>query len=225
MRMSLNIFQSSFKKVEFMPKLGKNKKPWKVQRALLCELPGLGKPGALERRPYPPGQHGQGRRKFSDYASRLREKQKMLFHYGLREEQLKKFVRTAKSGRSTDWMSTLIGLLETRVDNVVFRLGFASSIAAARQLVRHGKVLVGGKKLNIPSAHVAPGKEVTLSEKAYQGVTYQNSIRQPRLMLPDWLEHAPHGDFKKGKVKLVPGGEAIPFPFEVRLVAEFYSKA
>ncbi len=206
-----------------MSKLGK-KKSWKIQRALLCELPGLGKPGALERRPYPPGQHGQGKRKFSEYASRLREKQKVLFHYGLREEQLRRFVKKAKLGRSTDWMSTLIGLLETRLDNVIFRLGFASSIASARQLIRHGKVLVNGKKLNIPSAQVEPGKEISLSERGYQGQIYQNCIKQPRLMLPDWLEHTPQGDLKKGKVKVVPGGEAIPFPFEDRLVAEYYSK-
>jgi len=163
-----------------MSKLGNKKSAWKIQRALLCELPGLGKPGAMERRPYPPGQHGLGRRKFSEYASRLREKQKMKFHYGLREEQLRRFVRKAKSGRSTDWMSTLIGLLETRLDNVIFRLGFASSIAAARQLVRHGKVRVDGKRLNIPSAQVRPGSEITLTNETYQGVAYATAIQRPQ---------------------------------------------
>lgn len=208
-----------------MSKLGNKKSAWKIQRALLCELPGLGKPGALERRPYPPGQHGQARRKFSEYASRLREKQKILFHYGLREEQLRRFVRQAKAGRSSDWMSTLIGLLETRLDNVVFRLGFAPSIPAARQLVRHGKVLVNGKRVNIGSAQVKPGSEVALTAKAYLGVTYQDSIRQPRLLLADWLELHTEGEIKKGRVKMVPGADAIPFPIEDRLVAEFYSRA
>ncbi len=206
-----------------MRKLGSRKKAWKVQRALLCELPGLGKSGALERRPYPPGQHGQARRKFSEYASRLREKQKVLFHYGLREEQLRRFVRKAKSGRSTNWTSTLIGLLETRLDNLVFRLGFAPSITSARQLIRHGKVLVNGKRLNIPSAQVVSGQQIALVEKAYQNVLYQNSIRQPRLLLPDWLVHETQGEFKKGRVKMIPGAEAIPFPLEERLIAEFYS--
>ena len=206
-----------------MSKLGNKRKSWKVQRALLCELPGLGKPGALERRPYPPGQHGQMRRKFSEYGSRLREKQKLLFHYGLREEQLRRFVKTAKSGRSTDWMSTLVGLLETRLDNVIFRLGFAPSIPAARQLVCHGKVLVNGNKLNIASAQVYPGDEISLTPQAYQSTIYQYSIKQPRLMLADWLEHVPAGENRKGKLKLVPGSEAIPLPFEDRLVAEFYS--
>ncbi len=207
-----------------MSKMGKKRKAWKMQRALLCELPGLGKAGALERRAYPPGQHGQMRRKFSEYASRLREKQKLLFHYNLREEQLRRFVRQAKSGRSSDWMSTLVGLLETRLDNIIFRLGFAPSIPSARQLVRHGGVLVNQKRVNIPSAQVYPGDEVTLTAKAYQGLTYQNTIRQPRLLLADWLDHTAEGEFKKGRLKMTPGGDAIPFPFEDRLVAEYYSR-
>ena len=207
-----------------MSKLGNRRSAWKVQRALICELPGLGKPGAMERRAYPPGQHGQMRRKFSEYASRLREKQKILFHYGLREEQLRRFVKKAKAGPSSDWMSTLIGLLETRIDNIIFRLGFASSIPAARQLVRHGKVFVNGKKLNIASAQVKQGSEISLSPTAYQGSVYQSSIRQPRLLLADWLEHIQVGENRKGRLKMVPGGDTVPFPFEERLVAEFYSK-
>jgi small subunit ribosomal protein S4 len=205
-------------------KAGTQRKAWKMQRALLCELPGLGKPGAMERRPYPPGEHGMMKRKFSEYALRLREKQKLLFHYGLREEQLRRFVKIAKSGQATDWMSTLIGLLETRLDNVVFRLGFAASIRAARQLVTHGKVRVNGKKLDIPSARVYPNCEISLTADAYQGTVYQYAIRQPRLMLPDWLVHVSEGDLRKGKLKTIPGSESIPFPFEDRLVAEFYSK-
>lgn len=207
-----------------MPKLGNQRSAWKIQRSLLCELPGLGKSGALERRPYPPGQHGQLRRKFSEYSLRLREKQKVLFHYGLREEQLRKFVVKAKAGRSTDWMSTLIGHLETRVDNIVFRMGFATSIPAARQLVCHGKVLVNGKRLDIASAQVKPGSIVSLTAEAYQNDVYKNAIKQPRLLLPDWLELISEGDIKKGRLKVVPGSEAIPFEFTERLVAEYYSK-
>ena len=207
-----------------MSKLGSKRKAWKVQRALICELPGIGRAGALERRPYPPGQHGQSRRKFSEYASRLREKQKLLFHYGLREEQLRRFVKKAKSGSSSDWMSTLIGLLESRLDNVIFRLGFTTTIPAARQLVRHGKVLVNGKKLNIPSAQVTTGNEISLSSNAYKGTVYQTSIRQPKLLLADWLEHLPEGENKKGRLKMTPEADAGPFPFQERLVAEYYSK-
>lgn len=206
-----------------MSKIGKSRKAWKVQRALMTELPGLGKPGALERRPYPPGQHGQARRKFSEYSLRLKEKQKILFHYNLREEQLRRFVGVAKTGRSKNWMPRLIGSLESRVDNVVFRLGFAGSIAAARQMVRHGKVLVDGKKLTIGSAAVKVGQEVSLTAEAYESQVYQYSIKAPRLTLPDWLEYSQEGDQKKGRVRVMPDDQAIPFPFDQRLVVEFYS--
>lgn len=205
-----------------MPKLGR-RKAWKIQRALLCELPGLGKPGALERRAYPPGQHGQGRKKFSEYGVRLREKQKMLHHYGLREEQFRRFIRKAKAGRSKDWMSTLIALLERRADNLVFRLGFAPSIAAARQLVRHGKVLVDGRRLDIPSVIVEPGSTIALTPDAYRGVVYQTSIRAPRLLLADWLEHDREGDVVRGRLKSLPPSDAVPFEFAGRWVVELYS--
>lgn len=206
-----------------MSKLGTKKSAFKIQRALLCELPGLGKPGAMERRPYPPGQHGQARRKFSEYGMRMREKQKLLFHYGLREEQLKRFVREAQSGRSTNWISTLIGMLETRLDNVVFRLGFAPSIAAARQLVGHGHVQVNGKRVDISSCLVKVGSEIKLSPTAYKGTVYQYTIRQPRLTLADWLSHSDEGEYKIGKVRSMPDLDAIPFPFDSRLVAEYYA--
>src|SRR5882672_1334376 len=111
---------------------------FKRQRRLGVELPGLGKSGALDRRPYPPGQHGNQKRKLSEYALRLEEKQKLIFHYGLREEQLRRFVRDSKRGKSTDWVDTLIGRLERRLDNLIFRLGFAPSIRSARQMILHG---------------------------------------------------------------------------------------
>src|SRR5271170_5900383 len=104
-----------------MNKLGQKKTKFKIQRALGVELPGLGKPGALDKRNYPPGQHGQKqRRRHTTYALQLREKQKLMFHYGLRDEQLRRFVREAKR-RNSSWMDSLIGLLERRTDNVVFR--------------------------------------------------------------------------------------------------------
>jgi small subunit ribosomal protein S4 len=208
-----------------MSKLGTKKSAFKIQRALMTELPGLGKPGALERRPYPPGQHGLARKKFSEYSLRLKEKQKIMFHYGLREEQLRRFVTIAKKGRAKDWMATLIGLLETRVDNIVFRLGFAPSIPAARQLVRHGKVLVDGKRLSIGSARVFPGSEIQLTESGYAGTVYQISIKQPRLELPDWLEHGKVGENVKGRLRDMPLADAVPFPYDGRLVVEFYAGA
>jgi small subunit ribosomal protein S4 len=124
---------------------------FRIQRRLGTELPGLGKAGALERRPYPPGQNGNRRRKFSDYALRLEEKQKIRANYELREEQLRRFIRKAKTGKGSNWTAKLMGLLELRLDNVVFRLGFAPSIRSARQLVGHGHVRVNGEKVDIPN--------------------------------------------------------------------------
>ena len=106
---------------------------YKIQRRLGSELPGLGKPGALERRPYPPGENGNKRKKYSDFALRLEEKQKLRAHYGLREEQLRRFIRNSKQGSTSNWVRKLVGLLECRLDNLVFRLGFApaSSVSLA----------------------------------------------------------------------------------------------
>lgn len=201
-----------------------DRKRVKMQRSLLVELPGLGKPGALERRPYPPGQHGLGRRKFSEFGLRLKEKQKLLFHYGLREEQLRRLVKRAKTGQASDWMSTLIGMLESRLDNVVFRLGFAPSMMAARQMVRHGHVKLDGKRASIPSQEVKPGQEITLTDAAAQNAQYATSRQQPRLILADYLG-LDGGDKPAGRMKSKPSGDHIPFPFDKGMVAEFYSKA
>lgn len=138
------------------------RRKFKIQRSLGVELPGLGKPGALEKRNYPPGQHGKSRRsKPSEYAVQLKEKQKLLFHYGIREEQLRRFVRKARSASPSNWIDSLIGLLERRLDNIVFRLGFARSIAAARQLVSHGHILVDGRRQTIGSMVLRVGNECT----------------------------------------------------------------
>ena len=201
-----------------------DRKRVKMQRSLLIELPGLGKPNALERRPYPPGQHGQGRRKFSEFGLRLKEKQKLLFHYGLREEQLRRMVKRAKTGQSSDWMNTLIGMLESRLDNVVFRLGLAPSIAAARQMVTHGHVKLDGKPASIPSQEVRPGQEIALSDAAAANAQYAAARQQPRLLIADYLG-LDGGEKPVGRMKSKPSSDHIPFPFDQGLVAEFYSKA
>ena len=154
---------------------------------------------------------------------RLKEKQKVLFHYGLREEQLRRLVKKAKAQRASNWISTLIGILECRLDNMVFRLGFAPSIPAARQMVNHGNVLVNGKRVDIPSANVSANDEITLSPTAYVGNVYKGSITAPRLPMPAWLTHEQNGEFLKGKVVSIPGVEAVPFAFDGKLVAEFYT--
>ncbi|HEY0162333.1 MAG TPA: 30S ribosomal protein S4 [Edaphobacter sp.] len=201
------------------------RRKFKIQRALGVELPGLGKPGALEKRNYPPGQHGKSRKsKPSEYAIQLKEKQKLLFHYGIREEQLRRFVRKAKSASPSNWIDSLIGLLERRLDNIVFRLGFARSMAAARQLVSHGHILVDGRRQTIGSMVLRVGEKVHLSEKARELAAVQTSRENPRLLLPSYLQFETEDATEFGKVLTVPGPEHVPFEFNKTQVAEYYAK-
>jgi small subunit ribosomal protein S4 len=196
---------------------------FKRQRRLGVELPGLGRPGALDRRPYPPGEHGNQKRKLSEYALRLEEKQKLIFHYGIREEQLRRFVRDSKKGKSTDWVDTLIGRLERRLDNVVFRLNFAPSIRSARQMILHGKVFVNDKKVTIGSMVLKAGDKVKLESSAYKSVSFMQAQKSQRLQLADYLGTEGSGEEIVGVVKEVPNKSHIPFPFEAGLVAEHYA--
>jgi small subunit ribosomal protein S4 len=201
-----------------------HKTKFKIQRALGLELPGLGKEGALEKRNYPPGQHGQSRRgKPSEFALQLREKQKVLFHYGLREEQLRRFVRQARSASSGNWIEQLLSLLERRLDNVVFRLGFARSMAAARQLVSHGHVLVNGRCLNIGSAVLRVGDFVRLTEYAAGAMT-EDARTRPRLSLPSYLQFAMPEINTHGRLLSLPGSHHVPFELNATQVAEYYAK-
>lgn len=202
----------------------KSKARFRIQRRLGTELPGLGKAGALERRPYPPGEAGNKRKKFSNYALQLEEKQKVMFHYGLREKQLRRFIRVAKSGNATkNWINALAGLLELRLDNAVFRLGFAPSIRAARQLTSHGHVCVNGKKVTIGSAILKVGDVVSLKDKSYEHQVVIQCKDAPRLDLPDHFEKGEKDGKVVGTVKEVPTTEAIPFGFNTNLFAEYYS--
>ena len=196
---------------------------FRVQRRLGVELPGLGKPGALERRPYPPGQHGNKRKKYSDFALRLEEKQKIRFHYGLKERQLRRFIRDSKRGQSSNWISKLIGLLERRLDNVVFRTGFATSIKAARQMVSHGHVLVDGKKVDIGSFVVKVGSQVQLRDKAKEHQSYLRAKEAQRLELPDYLQKSEEKGMDVGTIQSLPNLEHIPFPFNAGLFTEYYA--
>jgi small subunit ribosomal protein S4 len=208
-----------------MAKSAKRRARFRVQRRLGVDLPGLGKPGALERRPYPPGQHGNKRKKFSNYALQLEEKQKVMFHYCLREKQLRRFIRDAQKGSADkNWISELAGRLELRLDNVVFRLGFAPSIMSARQMVAHGHVTINGKKVSVSSVVVRVGDTVGLKESSYTHQNYLKAKQGPRLELPDYMEKADAGGGKEtGKIKTVPGTEYMPFPFSPNLFAEYYS--
>lgn len=198
---------------------------WKVQRALGLELPGLGKPGALEKRNYPPGQHGKTQnRKLSGYALQLREKQKLIFHYGIREEQLRRFVREARGMRASNWVDSLISLLERRLDNVIFRLGFAPSMAGARQLISHGHVIVNRRRVTIGSLVLYPGDFVWLNDRALALDSVQGSLQRPRLEMPDYLRWQEPLDQHRGMVISLAGSRHVPFPFDGALVAEYYAQ-
>ncbi|MBK7842132.1 MAG: 30S ribosomal protein S4 [Bdellovibrionales bacterium] len=196
---------------------------YRIQRRLGVELPGLGKAGALERRPYPPGQNGNRRRKYSDFALRLEEKQKIRCNYELREKQLRRFIRDSKRGSGTNWVSKLAGLLESRLDNIVFRLGFAPSIRSARQLVSHGHVLVDGKPLTVGSCVLKAGTKVSLNTKAAENQIYLRAKQAPRLEIPDFLRKEDQNGAEVGIVQAVPGLEHIPFQFDSGLFTEYYA--
>lgn len=196
---------------------------FKLQRRLLTELPGLGKPGALDRKPYPPGQHGARRIKYSDYRLQLEEKQKVRLHYGLREEQLVRIVKRAKKAESR-WCEALINLLEKRLDNFIFRAGIAQSIASASQLISHGKVLVNGKKVNIRSYTLKKSDLVSLKSDVYSHQTYLFAKNSPRLPLPDWISKNEAETQTIWQLTDEPTIGAVPFVFEESLVTSYYSK-
>jgi small subunit ribosomal protein S4 len=177
---------------------------------------------SIDRRAYPPGQHGQGRPRFSDYGLQLREKQKVKRMYGLQEKQFLGTVQkaTRMKGRSGD---NLLSLLERRLDNVVFRLGFATSRAEARQLVRHGHFLVNGRKTSTPSFVVKPGMVIQLREKSREiaRITGALDALESRAV-PAWLE-IDKTNFA-GAVKQLPQREDVTLPIDEQLIIELYSR-
>ena len=177
---------------------------------------------AIERRNYPPGQHGQGRPKFSEYSIQLREKQKVKRMYGLMESQFRRtFAQAARIKGITG--ETLLVLLERRLDNVAYRLGFASSRAEARTLVRHGHLLVNGKKVNIPSYIVRAGDVVSVKESSRQMTRVLTAMEgAQRRGVPDWLEVTPEA--WAGRVKSIPTRADLTMPINEKLVVELYSK-
>jgi len=194
-------------------------KKFRIQRRLGTDLPGLGKPGALDRRPYAPGQHGNSRRKPSDYALRLYEKQKLIAHYGLREQQLQRFVSDSRKA-AVNWISELSRRLELRLDNAVFRMQLAPSTRASRQLVRHGHILVNGKKITISSYVLKVGDEVKVIDASKEHANVLQATSQPRLDLPAYLEKP---DQFSGKVVAEPSTGDVPFVYNERLIAEYYA--
>jgi len=177
---------------------------------------------AADRRPYPPGQHGQSRAKTSEYGLQLREKQKAKRYYGILESQFHGYFELA-SKRKGKTGENLLAILESRLDNVVYRLGFAMSRAEARQLVLHGHFLVNGGKVNIPSFLVKPGMIISLKEKSrsldkFKSVIEANAFRQP----PKWLDY--DANALVAKVTAFPSRDDIDMPIEEQLIVEHYSK-
>ena len=177
---------------------------------------------AIDKRAYPPGMHGQGRTRFSDYGVQLREKQKVKRMYGLLEKQFRRTFHQANSmkGRSGE---NLLLLLERRLDNVVFRLGFATSRSEARQLIRHGHFLVNGRKASTPSIRVRSGWIIAPRQKSQKVERIKAALEALEgRSLPQWLEL--DKDTYSGTVKQLPVREDIALPIEEQLIVELYSR-
>ena len=177
---------------------------------------------AFERRGYPPGQHGQGRIKFSEYGLQLREKQKIKRMYGLLESQFRNLFEKADNMKGVTG-SNLLSMLERRLDNVAYRTGFANSRAEARHLVRHGHVTVNGHRVDIPSYQVSKGDLVEIREKSRGMARISGALDAvKRREIPQWLEL--DAAQMRSRIRDLPVRDDVTAPMEERLVVELYSK-
>lgn len=175
---------------------------------------------AFTRRSYAPGQHGQNKKKISNYGTQLREKQKAKRIYGVLEKQFRAYYEKADRARGITG-ENLLALLETRLDNVVFRLGYGGSRVEARQLVTHGHFLVNGKKVDIPSYKVSVNDVIAVCEKSRGTEKFKTFAENPKT-LPKWLQASPENF--EGKVVAEPAREDIDVPVNETLIVELYSK-
>jgi len=177
---------------------------------------------SVERRTYPPGQHGQGRPKHTDYGTQLREKQKVRRIYGVLEKQFRTYIHLAEQKKGVTGENLLL-LLESRLDNMVFRMGFASSRAEARQLINHGHIKVNGRKVDIASFRTKPGMAIEVQEKSRSIQGIDDSLKTvTRRGIPSWLDV--DVEAFKGVVKALPTREELPPTIKEQLIVEFYSK-
>ena len=177
---------------------------------------------ALEKRPFAPGQHGQRRTKISEYGLQLREKQKAKFMYGVSEKQFRKYFKEAARVEGNTG-ANLITLLERRLDNVVYRMGFATTRANARQFTTHGHVLVDGKKVDIPSYVVKPGQKIEIKEKSKSNPQIVRALELTNQTgIVDWVDVDTTKAF--GIFTRIPTREEVVIPVEERLIVELYSK-
>jgi small subunit ribosomal protein S4 len=193
----------------------------KVMRALGVELPGLSRK-STENRPNPPGQHGASaaRRRKSDYGLALIEKQKLRYNYGVNERQLRKLMVNARHTHGSSG-SILLQLLESRLDNAVFRAGIAPTLIAARQLVSHRHLMVNGRIVNIPSMRLRAGDEIQLRDRSRNIPMVVETLANPALTRPEWLSW----DEQKYIAKLtrLPEADEVPFPIDIQLVVQYYA--
>lgn len=177
---------------------------------------------AIERRAYAPGQHGQGRTKFSEYGAQLREKQKVKRMYGILEKQFRRYFREADRRKGITG-TVLLQLLESRLDNLAYRMGFATSRNEARELIRHGHFLVNGKKVTIPAYVVRPGQEIAVREKSQSMERIKSALEGVmRRGVPGWIEL--QKDAFKGIYRDMPKRDDITMPINEHLIVELYSK-
>ncbi len=177
---------------------------------------------AVDKRAYPPGQHGQGRTRFSDYGVQLREKQKVKRMYGLMEKQFAQTMSRASRMKGRAGENLLI-LLERRLDNVIFRMGFSTSRAEARQLVRHGHFLVNGRKAMAPSLQLRTGAVISVKEGSRKVARIAGALETLEgRSVPQWLETSK--ETFTGTVKAMPAREDITLPIQEQLIVELYSR-
>ena len=177
---------------------------------------------AIERRNYPPGEHGQARPKFSEYSIQLREKQKLRRIYSVLERQFRRYFYLADRSRGVTG-ETLLQLLERRLDNIVYRVGFATSRAEARLLIRHGHFRVNGRKVDIPSYLVRPADTISVREQSRRITRIQEALElAQRRGVPEWLEV--QAETFTGTVKALPTRADLTMPINEKLVVELYSK-
>lgn len=193
----------------------------KIMRALGVDLPGLSRK-SIEDRTFPPGQHGNKalRKRRSDFGVKLIEKQKIRFNYGLTETQMRRLIVDARKGKEPTG-ERLIQLLERRLDNVVFRAGFAPTLISARQLVSHGHILLNGKQADIPSMRLKVGDEITIRAKSKNMPIIVETLKAPVLDLPEWMGW--DGQAISAELSHYPSLDDVPFPVDLQLVVEFYA--
>ncbi len=177
---------------------------------------------SVTRRNYAPGEHGQGKKKISEYGTQLREKQKTKAFYGVGEKQFRKYFEMAENKKGITG-ENLLQILESRLDNVVYRLGFGTSRAQARQLVNHGHFEVNGKKVDIPSYLIKAGDVITVREIKKDNKTIKENLEvNAARPVPEWLEK--DADKMQGKVLRLASREDVDIPVEEHLIVELYSK-